>query len=39
MSGGQGEEEDTVLRGMHNSGGGLCHLDLTFPLFSKFFSF
>lgn len=24
MSGGQGEEEDTVLRGLHNSGGGLC---------------
>lgn len=96
MSDGQGEEEDTVLRSLHNSGGGFCcslearpkpkhwrlgkggegqkdllnsspvslsipvsicltfllclhslyafyliifHLDLTFPLFSKFFSF
>lgn len=24
MSDGQGEEEDTVLRSLHNSGGGLC---------------
>lgn len=24
MSDGQGEEEDTVLPSLHNSGGGLC---------------